>query len=126
MQRSADTAEIVHSCHTPRLRVGADCADGLRGRHLLTFSGTMCTMTVPGAVEAITRWLARAEPTEIGVHLGSVEFIDGRGVTLLVAIRAQARALGIGWSIVDAGERARDVLGICELLEAMGVEPVAG
>jgi len=122
MQRNTTHAELLHISEAPRLRVsGTAPADG-HGPHAVSFAGTMCTMTVPGAMEAITRWLARTEPAHLGVDLADVEFIDGRGVSLLVALRCQARALGIQWSIVDPGCRARDVLDVCELLESMGIE----
>jgi anti-anti-sigma factor len=125
MTLSTNAVEILHRSDAPQLRVSATAEPAIPGLGLLTFSGTMCTTTVPGAAEAIADWLVRTTPTSLGVDLGAVDFIDGRGVSLLVEVQARARALGISWSITDPGDRARDLLQVCELLEQMGVEPVA-
>jgi anti-anti-sigma factor len=125
MTLSADAVDIIHISEAPRLRVSATAEAEPTGHCVLTLSGTMCSTTVPAATEPIGRWLRRARPERLGVDLGGVDFIDGRGVSLLVELQQQARALGIDWSITDAGDRARDVLEVCELLGSMGVEAVA-
>lgn len=125
MHLNARAVEVLHHCEAPLLRIDAPSRADTAGLAVLTFTGTMCTMTCPGAVEAIAAWLARASPVQLAVDLGAVDFIDGRGVSLLVEVHQRVRALGIGWSITDPGERARDVLDVCRLLDQMGVEPAA-
>lgn len=125
MHLHASAVEVLHVSEAPELRVSAAAETDTSGLHVLTFSGTMCTMTCPGAAEAIAAWIARTSPVRLGVDLRAVDFIDGRGVSLLVEVHQRARALGIVWSVTDPGERARDVLDVCELLDQMGVEPVA-
>ncbi|MFN3216259.1 MAG: STAS domain-containing protein [Acidimicrobiales bacterium] len=124
MHLSAAAVEILHVSEAPQLQVSAAAETDNPGLGVLTFAGTMCTMTVPGAADAIAGWLARAAPDRLGVDLAGVDFIDGRGVSLLVEVQQRVHALGIAWSITDPGERAREVLDVCALLDQMGVEPV--
>lgn len=124
MTAHIDAVEILHTCEASRLQVSATTGADGSGLGVLTFSGTMCTATVPGVLAAIERWIDRTELQMIGIDLGAVDFIDGRGVSLLVGVQLRAQARGLGWSIVDLGPRGYDVLTVCDLLEPMGVEPL--
>lgn len=114
----------------PRLQV---CIAPRRGSAWIvpfSFAGTLCLETTMQTQHIIDHWMVEQDVTAVDVDLSAVDFIDARGVSLLLRMRTRCdenrHRLGRStdlplMSVSAASACALRLFGICEIEAILGV-----
>ena len=87
----------------------------------LDLAGVLCTLTVQRVRDLIAE-VAEASPAPVAIDMSGVTFIDGRGLSLMLATQERLAARGLGCAIVNPTPVVRrlfDVVGLQTLLSGL-------
>jgi anti-anti-sigma factor len=75
----------------------------------------LCTHGIAQLTSDVVQWYEQCSPADLRIDLGCIEFIDGRGVSLLVDLVRRARPRGGVVRIHPASSCAVQLFDICGL-----------
>jgi anti-anti-sigma factor len=97
----------------------------------MTMEGDSCRLALDGemtiytAAQLLPELKPHIERPQLALSLETVHEIDGAGLQLLLLMRRERAEVGHELTIETCSEPVRDVLNLCGLASAFGLEPAA-